>query len=203
MTIIQLEPSGTGLDGHDARRAVLTHPADSAGSPSPGVSVPDPESEPPRRDAPGGAARPQPPARYGFPLLASYGQRVGGFLIDVGIPGGLLAVVLILALATRNVVVIGLVYPSAALVGLAFLAWNSGYRQGRSGQSLGKSVLGTRLVSVSTGEPVGFGRAFARQVAHLLNGIPIGLGYLWPLWDEQRQTFADKVCSTLVVQADL
>ncbi len=183
---------------------MLTHPADSAGSPSPGVSVPHPESEPPRREAPGGAAaRPQPPAQYGFPLLASYGQRVGGFLIDVGIPGGLLAVVLILALATRNVVVIGLVYPGAALVGLAFLAWNSGYRQGRSGQSLGKSVLGTRLVSVSTGEPVGFGRAFARQVAHLLNGLPLGLGYLWPLWDEQRQTFADKVCSTLVVQADL
>jgi uncharacterized RDD family membrane protein YckC len=167
------------------------------------VRDPHPETEPSRREAPGGAARPQPPAQYGFPLLATYGQRVGGFLIDIGIPGGLLAVVLIAALATRDVVVIGLVYPGAALVGLAFLVWNCGYRQGRSGQSLGKSALGTRLVSVHSGEPVGFGRAFGRQVAHLLDGIPLGLGYLWPLWDEQRQTFADKVCSTLVVQADL
>jgi uncharacterized RDD family membrane protein YckC len=167
--------------------------------------VPDshPETEPSRREAPGGAARPQPPALFGFPLLATYGQRVGGFLIDIGIPGGLLAVVLIAALATRDVVVIGLVYPGAAIVGLAFLVWNSGYRQGRSGQSLGKSALGTRLVSAQSGEPVGFGRAFGRQVAHLLDGVPLGLGYLWPLWDEQRQTFADKVCSTLVVQADL
>ncbi|TQM38845.1 RDD family protein [Pseudonocardia cypriaca] len=164
---------------------------------------PRPETEPLRREAPGGAARPQPPARYGFPLLATYSQRVGGFLIDIGIPGGLLAVVLIGALLTRNVVVVGVVYPVAAAVGLAFLVWNSGYRQGRSGQSLGKSVLGTRLVSAGSGEPIGFARAFGRQVAHLLNGIPLGLGYLWPLWDEQRQTFADKVCSTLVVQADL
>jgi uncharacterized RDD family membrane protein YckC len=167
------------------------------------VPDPHPETAPPSREAPGGAARPQPPARYGFPLLATYGQRVGGFLIDIGIPGGLLAIVLIAALATRDVVVIGIVYPGAVLAGLAFLLWNSGYRQGRSGQSLGKRVLGTRLVSVGSEEPVGFSRAFVRQIAHLLDGIPLGLGYLWPLWDEQRQTFADKVCSTLVVQADL
>jgi uncharacterized RDD family membrane protein YckC len=187
-------------------RAELTQPADSAssaGTPSPDLRTPRPESQAPRGEAPGSAARPQPPARYGFPLLATYGQRVGGFLIDIGIPGGLLAVVLIAALATRDIVVIGLVYPGAALVGLAFLAWNSGYRQGRSGQSLGKSVLGTRLVSVRSGEPVGFARAFWRQFAHLIDGIPLGLGYLWPVWDEQRQTFADKICATLVVQVDL
>jgi uncharacterized RDD family membrane protein YckC len=166
------------------------------------VPDPHPETAPPRREAPG-AARPQPPARYGFPLLATYGQRVGGFLIDIGIPGGLLAVVLIGALVSRNATVIGIVYPVATVVGLAFLVWNSGYRQGRSGQSLGKSVLGTRLVGAHSGEPVGFGRALGRQVAHLLDAIPFGLGYFWPLWDEQRQTFADKICSTLVVQADL
>jgi len=163
------------------------------------VPEPQPESEPSRQDAAGGARSPQ----YGFPLLATYGQRVGAFLIDIGIPGGLLAVVLIAALATRDVMVIGFVYPAAAVVGPAFLLWNSGYRQGRSGQSLGKQALGARLVGARSGEPVGFGRAVARQVAHLLDGLPLGLGYLWPLWDEQRQTFADKVCSTLVVQADL
>jgi hypothetical protein len=25
------------------------------------------------------------------------------------------------------------------------------------------------------------------------------LGYLWPLWDAKRQTFADKICSTVVL----
>jgi uncharacterized RDD family membrane protein YckC len=136
-------------------------------------------------------------------LLATYGQRVGGFLVDIGIPGGLLAVVLIAALATRDIAVIGIVYPAAALVGVAFLVWNSGYRQGRSGQSLGKSLLGTRLVCARSGEPVGVGRALGRQVAHLVDAIPLGAGFLRPLWDEHRQTFADKMCSTLVVQADL
>ncbi|OLT03860.1 hypothetical protein BJF90_04310 [Pseudonocardia sp. CNS-004] len=156
-----------------------------------------------RSGRPGWATRPQPPAQYGFPIVATYGQRVGGFLIDIGIPGGLLAVVLIAALASRDDAVIRVVFPGAAVVGLAYLVWNSGYRQGRSGQSLGKTVLGTRLVGEASGEPVGFGRAIGRQIAHLLDGMPLGIGYLWPLWDERRQTFADKVCSTLVVQADL
>jgi hypothetical protein len=25
------------------------------------------------------------------------------------------------------------------------------------------------------------------------------LGYLWPLWDAKRQTFADEICSTVVL----
>jgi uncharacterized RDD family membrane protein YckC len=163
------------------------------------VPEPQPESDPSRQEAAGGTKAPQ----YGFPLLATYGQRVGGFLIDIGIPGGLLAVVLIAAFATKDLAVIVVVHLATAVIALAFLLWNSGYQQGRSGQSLGKRALGVRLVGAGTGEPVGFARAVGRQVAHLLDGLPLGLGYLWPLWDEQRQTFADKVCSTLVVQADL
>ena len=190
MAIFQLEPSGTGPEGPDLRRAALP--------------VPHPESDPSRQDPAGGRSLPrQRPARFAFPLLATYGQRVGGFLIDIGIPGGLLAVVLIAAFATKDLAVIVAVHVAAAVVAVVFVLWNSGYRQGRSGQSLGKVALGTRLVGADTGEPVGFGRAVARQVLHLLDGLPLGLGYLWPLWDEQRQTFADKVCSTLVVQADL
>ena len=164
------------------------------------MPVPRPESEPSLQD---GRPRQPPLPRYGFPLPATYGQRVGSFLIDVGIPGGLLAVVLIAALATRDFTVIVVVHVLAVAVAVAFALWNSGYQQGRSGQSLGKRALGTRLVGTNTGEPIGFARAVGRQVTHLLDGLPLFLGYLWPLWDEQRQTFADKACSTLVVHADL
>jgi hypothetical protein len=64
-------------------------------------------------------------------------------------------------------------------------------------------LLGIRLVSASTGQPVGFGRAVVRQLAHLLDALPLMVGYLRPLWDERRQTFADKMCGTLVVQVDV
>ena len=41
--------------------------------------------------------------------------------------------------------------------------------------------------------------SFVRQLAHVLDGLPCYLGYLWPLWDAKRQTFADKVIGTYVI----
>ena len=47
-----------------------------------------------------------------------------------------------------------------------------------------------------TGRPIGGGLAFGRELAHVLDGF-FYIGYLWPLWDAKRQTFADKVCGTV------
>jgi uncharacterized RDD family membrane protein YckC len=145
---------------------------------------------------------PFPPA-YGLPVLATYGQRVGSFLIDVGIPTAVFLVLLFAAAGSGDAAVVVTVYGLGSLALLAFVVWNSGYRQGTTGQSIGKQWLGVRLVGANTGMPVGFGLAVVRHFAHVLDSLPLYVGYLWPLWDERRQTFADKVCSTLVVRADM
>ena len=80
------------------------------------------------------------------------------------------------------------------------LIWNTIFRQGRTGWSVGKQVLGIRLLKEQTGEPMGAGLCFVRQVVHIVDGLPCYLGYLWPLWDAKRQTFADKIMTTVVVQ---
>jgi uncharacterized RDD family membrane protein YckC len=82
-------------------------------------------------------------------------------------------------------------------VGLAI--WNRCFKQGRTGQSIGKRVMGIRLVDERTGRPIGAGMAFVRELAHYLDGA-VYIGYLWPLWDDKRQTFADKILGTLVVE---
>jgi hypothetical protein len=82
---------------------------------------------------------------------------------------------------------------------LAFFVWNDCVRQGRTGCTVGKQVVGIRLVGVRTGSPVGAGPSFLRQLAHLLDSLPCYLGWLWPLWDPRCQTFADKVMDTVVV----
>jgi uncharacterized RDD family membrane protein YckC len=86
------------------------------------------------------------------------------------------------------------------LVGFAVVIWNQIVRQGRTGWSLGKQALGIRLISEKTGAPIGAWRSFLRQVAHILDSLPCYLGYLWPLWDRKRQTFADKVMSSIVIR---
>jgi hypothetical protein len=82
---------------------------------------------------------------------------------------------------------------------LGFGIWNSGYLQGTTGRSVGRWVARTKLVMIGNGQPVGFGRSLTRQICH---GLEFGIGYLWPLWDGKRQTFADKIVGTVVIRVD-
>jgi uncharacterized RDD family membrane protein YckC len=92
---------------------------------------------------------------------------------------------------------------TAALMALTLIAifffWNLCYRQGKTGQSIGKSVLKFKVVSEQTGQPIGFWRSFLRQLAHYVDQLICYLGYLWPLWDDKRQTLADKIMSTICI----
>ncbi len=84
-----------------------------------------------------------------------------------------------------------------SLAALAFAIWNLGYRQGSTGSSVGKSVMKFAVVSERTGRPIGFWPSLGRQLAHLLDSVFCSIGYLWPLWDAKRQTFADKIMATV------
>ena len=85
------------------------------------------------------------------------------------------------------------------LTGLAYLIWDYGYRQGTTGSSLGKSVMKVKVVSETTGQPIGFGMSVVRQVAHIVDAIICYIGFLFPLWDAKRQTLADKIMTTVVL----
>lgn len=64
----------------------------------------------------------------------------------------------------------------------------------------GKWVLGLRIVSAQDGGPVPFGRLVLRYVGYVLSSLPLGLGFLWALWDRRAQTWHDKLARTLVVR---
>jgi len=78
---------------------------------------------------------------------------------------------------------------------------NRGLRQGGTGESFGRSVMGTRLVSEVTGRPLGAGAALYRDLTHIAD-LPLFLGFLWPWWDRRRQTFADKAWHTVVLRTE-
>lgn len=80
---------------------------------------------------------------------------------------------------------------------LGYGIWNFGYRQGVTGSSIGKSVMKFKVVSEATGQPIGFGMSVVRQLAHIIDGAILCIGYLFPLWDAKRQTLADKIMTTV------
>ena len=57
------------------------------------------------------------------------------------------------------------------------------------------------MSDIQTGQPIGAGMGVVRAIAHFVDGIICYVGYLWPLWDAQKQTLADKIMKTVVITA--
>lgn len=120
---------------------------------------------------------------------ASFGIRFVAVLIDsilVGIVGAVLSVLLGSTIGSVLNLVLGLAY--------------YGYLEGSpSGQTVGKKAMNIRVIDFNGGGPIGPGRALLRYVGRILSAIPCLLGYFWMLWDSEKQTWHDKIATTVVV----
>lgn len=115
--------------------------------------------------------------------LASYGQRIGTYLLDVVI--GVLTLVI------------------GWLIWFAFVA--------PRGQTPGMNLLKIRCVN-EVGVTASAGQMWLRQLvyqgliyflANLVTGGLAGIvGYAWAFWDKERQTLHDKMAGTYVVDGE-
>ncbi|MEU3264120.1 RDD family protein [Streptomyces bacillaris] len=148
----------------------------------------------------GGGYPQQPGYGSGMPQLAHWGLRAGGLIIDalvIGLPYGILVGIG----GAMGDAAGGVIALLGVLLMIGLVIWQL-YQEGTTGQTIGKKAVGIRLLREADGRPLGFGMAFVRRLAHFLDSIACYIGWLWPLWDEKKQTFADKVCSSVVVKAN-
>ncbi|MFD7788707.1 RDD family protein [Streptomyces nojiriensis] len=141
----------------------------------------------------------------GMPPLAHWGLRVGAALLDGLIIAGPMYALIGLGAAVASDESTEAIAGILSLLGmLCFLgmAIFQVYKEGTTGQTIGKKVVGISLHREADGATLGFGMAFVRKLAHILDSAACYLGYFWPLWDEKNQTFADKVCSTVVIKVN-
>jgi uncharacterized RDD family membrane protein YckC len=103
--------------------------------------------------------------------------------------------------ATGESTVGGPLYWLMALVAFLVSGYNRWFLAGRTGQSWGRKALGITLLDEQTGQPIGAGKAFLRDLAHFVDSVICYIGWLFPLWDAKRQTIADKIVRTVVVSA--
>lgn len=85
---------------------------------------------------------------------------------------------------------------------ILILVWDIGYFVyfwSSSGQTPGKMIMGIKVVSVDGG-PVSVGKAIVRLIGYAISGIVIYLGFLWIIWDKEKQGWHDKIASTYVVK---
>ena len=130
----------------------------------------------------------------GQQVLAGWWQRAAAELIDVGLY--VIAVSLLLTLSPRFAGEVGaIVFGVLTVLWPAFNWW---YLQGTTGQTVGKKLLRIAVHHAGTSDPTGVPKAIGRYFARFLDTIPLYVGLLWPLWDDERRTFSDMVCSTRV-----
>ncbi|MFT3834817.1 MAG: RDD family protein [Micropruina sp.] len=142
----------------------------------------------------GGGYQPNPYASSG-PVLATWGRRAIGGLIDFLVPG--IAIGLL----------VGLVLPNSGyganllstLLAVGWWAYNTGYRVATTGYSFGHKIAKVRVVMEDSGQTPPQNTAILRAVAHFLDSLVCALGFLFPLWDAKKQTFADKIAKTVVI----
>jgi uncharacterized RDD family membrane protein YckC len=132
------------------------------------------------------------PAAASVPY-ANWGQRAGGLIVDY-LP---IIVLYIIGFAIGSSILLVLIW----LIVVAYAIYNRWYLGGTTGQTFGRKALNIKLVSEQTGQPIGPLMAFVRDICHFLDSIACYIGWLFPLWDAKRQTFADKIISTVVIPA--
>lgn len=68
----------------------------------------------------------------------------------------------------------------------------------RSGRTLGMQSWGLQL-ETAEGQVPSFAQASVRFLSALISWLPVGLGFLWQLWDPQNLTWHDKISKTRIV----
>jgi uncharacterized RDD family membrane protein YckC len=124
---------------------------------------------------------------------AGFWRRFAAKLID----GLILSIVdvILAAIFSRG----GVYYGLSLIINYGYYTYMEGRPQG---QTLGKMALGIRVYDFARGGPIGYGRAFVRQIAQILSAVVLLLGYLWMLWDREKQTWHDKIAGSVVVPVD-
>jgi uncharacterized RDD family membrane protein YckC len=173
--------------------------------PPPGYQQPPPGYPPPPSYQPQPGYQAPPPSGYAggtgpSAAYANWGQRVGAYLIDQApIIGGYIVLAILGAILHDVIsVILAFVFWIGAI---GWFVYNRCIQMGNTGQSLGKRVVGIKLISESTGQPIGAGMAFVRDLCHIVDEIICFVGFLFPLWDAKAQTLADKIVSTVVIPA--
>lgn len=150
----------------------------------------------------------------GGPQLASYGPRLGGWLIDWLIFFVVFGVIIVIVhgVKTTHTIVRGVSTPHLhiALIweflpAIAVIIYGTLMCGSPSGQTVGMKATGVKVVNASDGHsPIGYGKALGRAVVEYVLSIvfflPWVLDMLFPLWDKMNQTLHDKAVSAVVIK---
>lgn len=125
-------------------------------------------------------------------VLATWSKRAVGAIVD-WVPVAVLGIV-------GSVLGIPWLASVLSLIGVVYGLVNVGYLGGTTGVSLGRRLAGTKLVREETLQPIGAGLGIGRYFLHYIDMAILCVGFLFPLWTAKKQTIADMIVKTIVIE---
>jgi len=168
-----------------------------------------------------GQYTPGPPGTSPYGKVAGFGIRLGGYVLDSILYGLLFAAFIVPAIILMamsfddcsrlgdgeircigdqfNVGMffggLGLFFLGAIVVFLIYVR-----ALANTGRTWGRRIVGIKVIRETTGLPLGWGRAIGRTLfAGFISAQIFYIGYLWMLWDPNKQTLHDKVVGSTVI----
>ncbi len=195
-------------------------PAFPGNAPPPPVQAQGPPAFPTQPPTQGRYPPPPPPQYEATPPYASWGIRVGGYLIDLVIFAVVLVIFILLFRHSHSLELHVMARKGTrrrsfsavpfVITAVLYITYGTILCGSARGQTVGMMAVGVRAVRDQTFEVLGYGRAFARAVLEgffrLLSLVSVFLGLIWlldmlfPLWDQKRQTLHDKVGGSVVLR---
>ena len=98
-----------------------------------------------------------------------------------------------LVMATLGAIGIGV------LLSMALSCLYQGYFLSQKGATLGKMLMGLKVVTVDGG-PITVSRAIGRYFASMLSSVILCIGYIMVAFDDQKRALHDHICGTRVIR---
>jgi len=121
---------------------------------------------------------------------ASFGSRFWAYILDI----------IILQMIGYFFGSIGIYGFGLSILNLIIAISYFTYYFGTTGQTPGKKLLKIKVVSID-GSPLTLSNGFRRYVGYMVSYFTLGVGFLWIIWDNDKQGFEDKIAKTYVVKA--
>jgi Mce-associated membrane protein len=142
-------------------------------------------------------ATPEAPVELPAGRPASWAARAGAFMVDVLLGMAVIATMALLWQTASPRGWLWWVFAAVIALTIVLMAVNRLLLPTITGWSLGRALFGI-AVRKRDGSAVGVARLLGRDLAHLLDTAALFIGWLWPLWDRRRRTFADLLLRTEV-----
>jgi uncharacterized RDD family membrane protein YckC len=127
-------------------------------------------------------------------VISASDQAKGGFLVRVvaRIIDAIILAIIGAALSSIDANLAGTLSLPISVIYFVYF-WST------TGQTIGHKVMGLRVVRTD-GSSLDVVGAIIRYIGAIVSAIPLGLGYLWVIWDPKKQGWHDKIAGTYVIK---